>query len=895
MMLILPLNTDDATLANAGGKGANLTTLMRAGLPVPDGFIVTTEAYRRFVHAHELQPFILQTLGESDPSEPETLNAASAAIRTQFGAGTVPDDLADVIRSAYADLGRPPVAVRSSATAEDLPDMSFAGQQDTFLNVVGDDALLEAVVRCWSSLWTARAIGYRSRNGISHDEVALAAVVQEMVPSEASGVLFTANPLTGRRSETVIDATLGLGEALVAGQVEPDHYVVRRNGHRPTIEKTLGAKAIAIHGEDGGGTVTREVNARDHQAISDEAIVELADLGWRVADLLGGPQDVEWAWAEGRLYLLQSRPITSLYPLPERLPREPLRVLISFGALQGVLDPITPLGQDVFQGFAARIVGLFGYDTERETQQLFFTAGERLFINVSGAIRHPVWRHVFRRFLSIAEPGIGATLDELWDDPALAPERGRPPITPTVLRRAVPVAGPLVRRLIRSLRAPETARAEVTRRGENVLAGLRARAAAATTLRDRIGLLETVHEVFVDLAPRFMARILAGMLSLMLLRRLVGERALVLTRGIPHNVTTQMDLALWEVARIVRSDPASAAWFADADGPALAEAYLDGTLPPASHAAIAAFLDRYGMRGVGEIDVGRPRWRDDPTPLMRTLRSYLNIDDPEQAPDAVFARGAAAAETGIDALVDDVHGARFGRIKALLVRWLARRVRALGGIRESPKFFLIRALGFLREELLTGGRDLVEADVLERPEDVFFLHVSELEAVAEGRTGGWKDVVARRRTRHEREKRRRQIPRVLLSDGRAFYEGLGAAESGEGNVITGSPVSPGIVEGRVHVVLDPDGTELAPGEILVCPATDPGWTPLFLAAGGLVMEIGGLMTHGSVVAREYGIPAVVGVHEATRRLTTGQHVRVDGSTGRIEVLEDVETQGWEAA
>jgi pyruvate,water dikinase len=281
----------------------------------------------------------------------------------------MPPMLADAIRHAYAAIGCPLVAVRSSATTEDLPEASFAGQQDTFLNVVGNEALLKAVVRCWSSLWTARAIGYRTRNQIEHQGAALAVVVQEMVAAETAGVLFTANPLTGKRTETAVDATLGLGEALVSGQVEPDHYVVDPTGGR-ILSKTLGAKAVAIRGKPGGGTVTLSEDAASRQALPDGAIIELSAMGQRVARLFGVPQDIEWAWAGEKLFLLQSRPITSLFPLPDEMAPEPLQVLFSFGAVQGMLDPITPLGRDVFLTGAANLAKLIGQNETLVKQRL---------------------------------------------------------------------------------------------------------------------------------------------------------------------------------------------------------------------------------------------------------------------------------------------------------------------------------------------------------------------------------------------------------------------------------------------------------------------------------------------------------------------------------------------
>jgi pyruvate,water dikinase len=288
------------------------------------------------------------------------------------------------------------------------------------------------------------------------------------------------------------------------------------------------------------------------------------------------------------------------------------------------------------------------------------------------------------------------------------------------------------------------------------------------------------------------------------------------------------------------------------------------------------------MRGVGEIDLGQPRWREDPASIMVTLQSYLQIE-PDFAPDLLFEKGARAAEEAIEQLAAQARRQRGGWIKEKLLRGAARRVRLLMGARESPKFFAVRAMGLVRNFLLEVGKEFAIAGTIDRPDDLFFLHVTELEMISRQESWDWKALIAGRRLAYERELRRRQVPRLLVSDGRAYYEGVGA-ETDTGDSLTGSPVSPGVVEGIVHVVFDPRGARLVPGEILVCPGTDPAWTPLFMAASGLVMEVGGMMTHGSVVAREYGIPAVVGVHLATVRLKDGQRIRLDGTSGRIAIL-----------
>lgn len=906
-------------LPTAGGKAANLGELIAGGFPVPPGFCITTAAYRAFTRENDLEARI-RSICASLPIDsqarpvPAALEEASAAIRVLFTSSTTfSPALRDEILAARDALGQQPLAVRSSATAEDLPDLSFAGQQDTYLNVVGDHNLLDAVLRCWSSLWTARAIGYRIRAGISHADVSLAVVVQIMVPSEASGVLFTANPLTGRRTETVIDATLGLGEALVSGQVDPDHYVVGpsvedlASGTASTeriIEKTLGEKAVSIRGQAGGGTCVRAEDARTAQALPDDVILSLTRLGRRVEAHFGTPQDIEWAWADSTLCLVQSRPITSLYPLPDGMdPLEPPLVLFSLGAVQGMLDPITPLGRFFFSSVAAGLSKRFDGPSAPQTQHTFLTAGERLFINLTGMVRSREGRRALRFFLGVAEPVSQAAIMPVLDDPRLA-------VHPTPMRMKTRLAlartfGPVFWRALGILLRPEGDRDYHLAALERVITEVDTRLHAAGTPLDRVNalqalLVELPLKVLFHMVP-LVASGQAGFQQLLRLSASIPggrEMAMEISRGTTSNVTTQMDLALWDVSRQIYRDPASRLHFEKASLDGLVEDYRAGKIPAPALAAVEGFLRRYGMRGPAEIDIGRPRWRDDPLPLFQALQNYLRIADPARAPDAVFARGADQSLAAEEKLVAGLLLQRHGRLKAALARLAARRTRALVGLRETPKFAFVRIMGLIREMLIDMEQQLLPGlpkqvstagEMVLHP--IFFLTFDELQALAAGEQRDWAGIIAGRHENYTRELRRKQIPRLMLTDGTAIYEqaaGIptGLTETGGSGAIPGSPVSPGVVEGAARVILNPRGAHLEPGEILVCPATDPGWTPLFLAAGGLVMEMGGMMTHGSVVAREYGIPAVVGVVQATTRIRTGQRLRVDGTQGTVYILQD---------
>ncbi len=884
------------SLAECGGKAVNLVKLAAAGLPVPPGSVLTTDAYRTFVEANGLGAVIEAALSGLDPAIADRLEQASAHIRAAFAAGSVPAEVQEAVRGAAAVSGGKPVAVRSSATAEDLPELSFAGQQDTYLNVIGADAVLRAVVDCWSSLWTARAIGYRERAGIAHDGTALAVVVQELVPAEIAGVMFTADPVDGRRDRVVIDATYGLGEALVSGLVEPDHYVVADGGQ--VVERTAGRKAVATVARAGGGVDTIDTDHRE-LTLDDRQLIELAAMGRRVEALAGMPQDIEWAYAAGRLWLLQSRAVTSLYPLPDPKGRdgglgwEGFGAWLSFGGFQGMLEPITPLGQDALILLARGLTRLFGGKTGSGglTSVPFLRfAGERLWVRVDHALRTPVGRKALPAVLSIADPASGHLVAAL-DEPRLHPAQARSrPLR--LMKAGLPILRAMMQAVPILVRDPAALRRRLEHECDHLVqsAAIREQEAALQPageprLRARLDAMTvSLEAAFGTLLPRFAPIMLPSAITQRRLVTLGGPGALTALRSLEGNITTEMDLDLWRVATVIRADPLVSARFAAGSPDELARDYQAGVFPASVQTAIASFLDRWGIRGVGEIDLGHPRWADQPAGVMASLTSYTALPESAITPDTAFAQGRQKAVAALQTLSRDLRRRGWrGRLDASQASFLVSRVRATFGARETPKFTLIRLFGVVRAGLLASGEELVAAGRLERADDVFQLHLDQLRCAWSTEPAVLRALVNDSRATALREARRRQIPRVILGDGRTFYEGV--TDPGDGS-LGGSPVSPGVAEGQIRVVDSPTNAGLLPGEILVCAGTDPAWTPLFLVAAGLITEVGGMMTHGSVVAREYGIPAVVGVHDATTRLRTGMRVRLDGSSGTITILDD---------
>ena len=900
LKFIIPLTTPGFSLELAGGKGANLCKLVTSGFPVPPGFIITTNAYRAFVSENNLEDKISNILGQADPISPQSLESTSNSIRAFFSQFLFSPLLGDEIRSTYQQIGASPVAVRSSATAEDLPDLSFAGQQDTYLNVIGSDELLDAVRNCWGSLWTARAIGYRFHHHIDQKNLSLAVVVQQMVNSEISGVAFTANPLNGIRKQTVINATLGLGEALVSGKVDADQYVIDQESGQ-ILSKSVGAKKISIRPSIGGGTFTQEESPTPFQALSDSQILSLTQVCQDVANIFKEPQDIEWAISANQIYLLQSRPITSLFPLPIGVTAIPLRVFGSFAAVQGVVNPITPLGQQTLMLAFIGGAQTFGYHQTLDSLKSFRIAGERIWSDITPIIRNSVGQKLAPLILSFVEPTMRQAVLIIVKDPRLQPDHQgiRFFTILRLLRFFLPVAGNIFLNMVFS----ENRRKSSNRWIENLIQTEVERNLLVAGERDqklmaRIKNLENMTPQTQRIFPRLVSLVATGMAALNFSAQLIDKITtsspdekeensrsyLELTRGLPHNVTTEMDLALWSTAQIIKSDPESYGRLTQSSPEELVKDYAAQVLPVIGQKAINEFLSRYQLRGIGEIDIGRERWKDNPLQVFQTLQSYTKIIDPAKAPDAIFSHGAAVSASAQQAIIHKLGSEKHGWIKKRIADKVIRIYRSFGGLRETPKFTIIHLTGAIRMGLMESGEDYVRDGILDQPDDLFFLKLNELKELASGIDKDWKNLVKERRMMDDREKSRRQIPRLFLSDGQAFYEGMVAIQSEGDNILTGSPVSPGVAEGYARIILDPQKTMLLPGEILVCPGTDPAWTPLFLAAGGLVMEVGGLMTHGAVVAREYGIPAVVGVDKATQRILTGQKIRVNGSTGQVEII-----------
>ncbi len=826
-------------LARVGGKGANLGELVRAGFPVPDSFVVTTAAYDGFVAHNHLGETIAWALREEPGS--------GATIRTAFENAPIPPEIERDILAAYRELGEVPVAVRSSATAEDLPEAAFAGQQDTFLNTLDEQALLDSVRRCWASLWTDRAIVYRDRQGIDQQTVKLAVVVQQMVPAEVAGVMFTANPVTGARDEIAIDASPGLGEAVVSGQVTPERFVLRKRWLRRwgwrIAERRPGKREVIIRARSGGGTEHVDGSAAtDVPELPDRALRRLARLGNAIERHFGRPQDVEWAWVGGEPFILQARPITAL-PEPPPRPSRPQRLIA---------------------GLLAELLPARPYPLEATTWG---------FEGIFSALLGPMFRLL----------GLSVRFDGLFpeEDGVIVRFSGGLPFRPTPGILLAPL------RLLRLAR-----RYDPTRwRADPLLAEVQARARAleARDLQALAweGLLATVHEALAipplvgELRIRYLLpRLLAvGRLRLVLSLLGAGDRfGTLLFTGLETR-TLDANRALEALANRIRSDPTLADVFAPHEPGELWAALEAQPSGRAFLAELRAFLNEYGHREAGgTLQVSQPTWKDAPEVVLGILQGLARAEPRPQTQRLAWEVARDELLTHPLLRLPPLRSAFLGLLAE--ARWFPQ-------IREDTRFYATLILPVLRRTLLELGRRLADVGVLDAPEDVFHLKLGELERI----DGAWPPppqlaaelsaLVVRRRAR------RAELEGTPLVDPQLFHR----AEAGEDALVSGIPGSPGVAEGPVRVVRDAsEFGKLGSGEVLVAPYTNPAWTPLFERAAAVVVDSGGPASHAAIVAREYGIPAVMATVDGTRRFVDGQRVRVDGGQGHVVLLDGDEAE-----
>ncbi|MBC9914295.1 phosphoenolpyruvate synthase [Chitinophaga varians] len=856
---------DKTMVSRVGGKGANLGELCRiAGVQVPPGFCVTTAAYNTATGNHATLHALLDQLSLLQADDRKNISDVCAQIRATIESIPVPEDIATAVSQQLLLLGENKAyAVRSSATAEDLPTASFAGQQDTYLNITGTAAILQHIRQCWASLYTDRAATYRLQQGVEHHKVSLSVVVQQMIFPEVSGIMFTADPVTSNRKVLSVDASFGLGEALVSGLVNADNFKVRDG---QVIDRKISNKHLTIVAAENGGTHTQPIGPaqQDQPSLTDQQVVALSHLGRKIEAHFGSPQDIEWCLAGDTFYIVQSRPITTLYPVPEA-PDQENHVYASVAHNQMMTDAMKPLGLSFFL---------------MVTKAQMYPAGGRLFVDISRFLATPSGQKTILNTLGKSDPLTRDALttimerdfiqplpEETKEQPAgshLPTNEGKPPVENDP---AIPAE------LIRNSQAS----IELLKQNIQTKSGL--------ALMDFIPEdIQQSRKVLFE--PRSLQIIVAAVDALSWLNdnieKWLGEKGVAgtLSQSVPNNVTSEMGLELLDVADVIRPYPEVVAFLQQTTNDHFLEelpALKGGT---AAQEAIAAYLRKYGMRCVGEIDITKTRWSEKPLSLVPLILSNIRNFEPG-AGTRKFEQGKQEALQKEKELLQRLKALPDGEQLAAETQQKISMMRNFLGYREYPKYALVSCYLIYKQALLKEAEQLVQANVIQEKEDIYYLTFQELREVIGSRQLD-NGMIHQRKEEFKRFEKLTP-PRMMTSEGE-IINGRYKRDHLPTGAIVGMPVSAGIIEGRARVILNMADANLEEGDILVTAYTDPSWTPLFVSIKGLVTEVGGLMTHGAVIAREYGLPAVVAMEHATQLIKDGQRIRVNGTDGYVEIL-----------
>ncbi|AET67230.1 phosphoenolpyruvate synthase/pyruvate phosphate dikinase [Desulfosporosinus orientis DSM 765] len=859
---------DKTKLMVVGGKGANLGELTKIeGIHVPDGLCIITDAFKRITGETSSLKDLLDQLSLLKAEDRAKISELSGQIRRVIEEIAIPPDIiAEITRFLSGLNEKTAFAIRSSATAEDLPSASFAGQQDTYLNITGQEAILKHISKCWASLFTERAVTYRLQNGFDHRKVHLSVVVQKMVFPQAAGILFTADPVTSNRKVLSIDAGFGLGEAMVSGLVNADIYKVRDG---KVTDKKISTKKLAIYALKDGGTKEQELppELQNKQVLTDEQILQLEHLGRKIEEHFGCPQDIEWCLADDRFYIVQSRPITTLYPIPEANDQEN-HVYVSVGHQQMMTDPLKTLGMSLF------LVTSFGPR---------FIAGGRLFVDVTHILASPESRETLLNTMGQHDPLMkdalmtiierGDFIKTLPNNQKDVPSKSNKGMSPAGSHPQIENDPAIVSDLIKR------SQTSITELKQNI------QGKSGTDLVDFI--LEDIQELKKILfdpqsSAVFMAAMDASAWINEKMNEWLGEKnpADTLSQSVPNNITSEMGLALLDVTDAIRPYPQVIDYLQHAkDDNFMTELVkFDGGC--VAWDAISAYLNKYGMRCSGEIDITKPRWSEKPTTLVPMILSNIKNFEPN-AGHRKFEQGRRVALQKEQELLARLQQLPDGEGKAKETKRMISLLRNFIGYREYPKYGLVNRYFVYKQALLKEAEQLVQAKVIQDKEDIYYLTFEELREVI----GTHKLDYQMIRQRKDEYKFYEKLtpPRVITSDGE-IMAGEYKRENLPVGALVGLPVSTGVIEGRARVILNMTDADLEAEDILVTSFTDPSWSPLFVSIKGLVTEVGGLMTHGAVIAREYGLPAVIGVGNATKLIKDGQRIRVNGTEGFVEIL-----------
>ncbi len=849
---------------DVGGKAANLGEMITSKMPVPTGYVLTTTGYDLFIQENSLQDRISKLLNESNLSDFDDLEKVSKEIKSLINDSEMPEKLLVEWLAKKDYFESKSFAVRSSSTAEDLPGLSFAGQYDTFLNVKGLDNILSYIKKCFASLWNARAISYREQNNIDNFSISHAVVLQELIDSDKSGILFTANPINGRRDQMLINSSFGLGEAVVGGEVNPDQWVIAKNGE--IIEETIATKEMqSVRANYGIELVEIEKSKQNIKSLNKSQLMELLELAKTAEEYFGSPQDLEWAYLNNKFYLVQSRPITSLYPMPKKVAsKDDLRVLINFNNYsQAMQEPFTPMGESIIESLFASAINYLGHDVKVDDLWWLQSIGGRLFIdftdlvrtekssskfkNVDAADKDPVTIQAIKQFIERNKSEI------------IAPEK-QFKLRKLINFKVIKLGLGIINQYLYGIRSAEKARNKAINLADTIIRDLENEKSKLKSLSDKLNFFNKHGKTFFLDGFGIVFYVAVSSTYIEKVKKMLENNNLptndlkYVERSLPHSPTTEMGMEILQLAR-----------------------YYDelGEKPRANDEKIKEFISKYGHRNLIELDVGIKPWKEDPSYVLDLINTHIDNETYQKGIDS-FKEGEVEAEKAIKRIVDSLKSKNKNR-SAKKAEKMLLDFRAMFGIREKPKSFVRKFLTIFRDILLEIGDDLYSTGAIDHPEDIFYLKLQDIK-----RNQDLIDKVKNNKEQYQINLKKK-APRIIASTGESIYA---AKTNNKDGSLEGIPVSSGAYEGIARIIHSPkEAYRLKNGEILVTAGTNPTWTPLFLKLGALVMETGGSISHGSVVAREYGLPAVAGLANATSIIKDGQKIRVDGESGLVEILE----------
>lgn len=853
-MIIWLNEIEDTPFNHVGGKGYNLGKMLNNGLKVPDSFVITTDAYDAFVNKNELSSKI-ESILRSDCSTKEK----SDLIKEQFRQCVFPEELGTALLQEAAKITSGRVAVRSSATVEDLPGLSFAGQYSSYLNVTEKD-LIEKVLLCWQSLWNERAIDYRSKHNINA-QFSHAVVVQEMIDAQISGIIFTANPLNGIRDELLVNAAYGLGEVIVSGSIHPDQYRLDRSSGRLLEEEIATKEFVCRYADDGIKYVPGDETTKSESSLSQAHLQTIVAEANKIQDFFGTPQDIEFAFDDqGTFFILQSREITSLFPIDTFVQDGKLRAYLCANTVMlGIKEPFTPLGYDLMSQMFPTIINVMTAQKKPINNSFVKPAAGRIYADMTYLLSRNFIGRQFAKVFSGNDLPLESTMNAMLDQHGKQFSRQgiKFKIPWGVFKYGFSMVGPF--RKIRKIPS-ESLYDALKALGEDLYVASAARAEYLQTVDEK---LVFSQQALIDAFKLSQTQALycTAFTNLPKLEKKLTKMykdkydANLLNQAFPGDITVEMGMALNYLAQFFDSEQIE---------------------PTTDHPKVVQFLEKFGHRSTVELDFGVKRWFEEPDYIINLVKSYMV--------DQMYARNIREQqekEQLVNQLIEDVYQtmkAEKGERKAQKFRKQVVDARIAAGMREYPKFDIVRMLSLARKVMMQVGQQYQAEGLIKEAEDIFFLHIDDIR-----HKQNLRQIVQSNKVAYEKEMARTSIPRIVLNTGETYYSAQKVSPNS--NVLQGMPLSPGIYEGKIRVVFDLSSSELKEGEVLVTESTNPAWTPLFITAKGLIMEYGGPVSHGGIVAREYGIPAVVGISSATKVFKNGQMVRINGESGTVELIK----------